>query len=259
MVQTVSAATNGGCTAGQHTGCRTPNEESPRHKNADYTNVVFDFDSTLIQSESLEVMLDCVLSQDPEKNEKMRQIAEWTDKGMNGECSFKEGLEARLRIASPTASDIDRFCQLYCPSSFSRGFPELVAELQKQGKQVFILSGGFRDLILPFARYLSIPDDNVFAVEINWDADGNFVSLDDTNGFSLSKLEGAERIKHRFANGATIAVGDGFTDYKLFSSGICTDFIAYTEHAAREKVMAVAPRLAGDSITLWKYLFPVGL
>ncbi len=54
--------------------------------------------------------------------------------------------------------------------------------------------------------------------------------------------------------GRTVAIGDGFTDYKLYESGICADFIAYTEHAARDKVIAVAPRCAPDAVTLWKYL-----
>ncbi len=72
---------------------------------------------------------------------------------MNGECSFKEGLEARLKIASPTLADLEKFCQKYCPSDFSAGMEDLVAELHKSGHEVFILSGGFRDLILPFARY----------------------------------------------------------------------------------------------------------
>ncbi|CAD7971682.1 unnamed protein product [Amoebophrya sp. A120] len=219
-----------------------------------FKNVVFDFDSTVIKSESLEVMLEVVLADDPLKEKKMKEIAAWTEKGMNGECSFKEGLEARLKIASPTLADLEKFCQKYCPSDFSAGMEDLVAELHKSGHEVFILSGGFRDLILPFARHLHVPDENVFAVEINWDSEGRFDSLNETNGFAVSKLDGAAKIQHRFADGRTVAIGDGFTDYKLYESGICADFIAYTEHAARDKVIAVAPRCAPDAVTLWKYL-----
>ncbi len=50
-------------------------------------------------------------------------------------------------------------------------------------------------------RHLHVPDENVFAVEINWDSDGRFDSLNETNGFAVSKLDGAAKIQHRFADG----------------------------------------------------------
>ena len=49
-------------------------------------------------------------------------------------------------------------------------------------------------------------------------------------------------------------VGDGYTDYQLYAHGIADEFIAFTEFAAREKVMAVAPHIASDSTTLHKML-----
>ena len=39
-------------------------------------------------------------------------------------------------------------------------------------------------------------------------------------------------------------MGDGYTDYMLFKEGICQDFVAYIEHAARDKVVSVAPQCA---------------
>jgi phosphoserine phosphatase len=43
------------------------------------------------------------------------------------------------------------------------GIPELVAKLQAQGKGVFLVSGGFRQVIHPIAESLDIPVSNVFA------------------------------------------------------------------------------------------------
>ena len=43
------------------------------------------------------------------------------------------------------------------------GIPELVAKLQSQGKNVFLVSGGFRQVIHPIAESLNIPVGNVFA------------------------------------------------------------------------------------------------
>ena len=72
---------------------------------------------------------------------------------MAGEISFKEGLEARLKIAAPRRKDLSEFAEKYCPSDFMPGMVELVKTLHAQGKKVFILSGGFVELIMPFARY----------------------------------------------------------------------------------------------------------
>ena len=45
----------------------------------------------------------------------------------------------------------------------SAGIPELVKLLRSQGKQVFLVSGGFRQVIHPLATSLDIPLSHVFA------------------------------------------------------------------------------------------------
>jgi phosphoserine phosphatase len=49
------------------------------------------------------------------------------------------------------------------------GIPELVSELRSQGKQVFLVSGGFRQIIHPLAASLDIPLSHVFANTILFD------------------------------------------------------------------------------------------
>lgn len=43
------------------------------------------------------------------------------------------------------------------------GIPELVEKLQRQGKAVFLVSGGFRVIIDPIAKLLDLPNGHVFA------------------------------------------------------------------------------------------------
>lgn len=114
---------------------------------------IFDFDSTLIRTESLEVMLERKLSGDPNRQSKMAEIEELTRQGMEGELSFKEGLERRLKIAAPRKDDIDEFVKEYIPSGFSEGIKELVEKLKaRPDREIFILSGGFKELIEPFGK-----------------------------------------------------------------------------------------------------------
>jgi phosphoserine phosphatase len=46
------------------------------------------------------------------------------------------------------------------------GIPELVAKLQQQGKAVFLVSGGFRQVIHPIAESLNIPISHVYANQL---------------------------------------------------------------------------------------------
>ena len=49
------------------------------------------------------------------------------------------------------------------------GIPELVKLLQSRGQAVFLVSGGFRQIIHPLAERLDIPLANVFANSILFD------------------------------------------------------------------------------------------
>lgn len=46
------------------------------------------------------------------------------------------------------------------------GIPQLVKKLQSQGKAVFLVSGGFRQVIHPIAESLGIPLGNVYANQL---------------------------------------------------------------------------------------------
>ena len=198
--------------------------------------VIFDFDSTVINDESLEMILKTKLENAPEKQ---HAIAELTAKGMNGEIGFYDSLSQRMAIATPSQQDLQQFAQQHCPSAFSAGLAQLVQVLQKNEIGVWILSGGFEEAIKPFARYLGIPESQVHGVRINWDESQNFLSLNTENYFALSKLAGAEALRGYFSS-PTVIVGDGYTDYVLYKEGIADYFIAYTEHVARPKVLEVA-------------------
>ena len=122
-------------------------------------NVIFDFDSTIITGESLEMMLEDLLDMNSEEGKrKMSEIVQWTNKGMNGECSFAVGLEARLAIAAPRKQDLIKFQENNTKnilggsenSLITRGMPELFRKLIDMGVNVYIMSGGFTDLIVPF-------------------------------------------------------------------------------------------------------------
>ncbi|GMN88997.1 HAD-IB family phosphatase [Francisella sciaenopsi] len=209
-------------------------------------NIIFDFDSTLIKKESLELILEPLLKQSPSK---LKEIEHITNLGMQGDICFRESLEKRLAIASPTKQSIKDFADKYCPDLLTSGIKKIMETLRNKGYQIWIFSGGLTESIEPFANYLHIPRDNIFAVDIVWNDDGSFKTLDNSNGACDSKLSAFDKVKD-LINGEIIVVGDGYTDYQLYESGYANKFIAYVEHVSRQNVISKAEFIANNIIEL---------
>ncbi len=188
--------------------------------------VVFDFDSTLVPVESLEeVLRACDLDED-----RLRWVEEITRRGMEGELDFRASLESRLAIAAPTREAV-RAAGQDLAERLTPGAQACIAELRAGGHQVRIVSGGFRDVILPAARVLGLDAAHVHAVSAHWTPDGAFASLVE-DGFVESKVAGAGALHPEWPR-PVIAVGDGATDMALARAGIADHFVAFTEHVRR--------------------------
>lgn len=187
--------------------------------------LIFDFDSTLVNIETLEVVLknNCNASE-------LKEIESLTIAGMEGSMPFSESLQKRLAIAKPTLKQLTSFVN-EADTVLTDHALETLNELHKDF-DIWIISGGFRELIHPFAKYLGIKENQVLAVSALWSQDGSFQSLDSSNPFCDGKVQGAKAYQAQWTAPVTI-VGDGATDYALFEQGIADQFIAYTEHAQR--------------------------
>jgi phosphoserine phosphatase len=188
--------------------------------------VVFDFDSTLIPVESLEEVLRASVS----RPEVLREIEEITRRGMEGELDFRASLEARLAIAAPTL-DAVRATGRSLAAGLTGGARDCVESLLGEGHHVRIVSGGFRDVILPTAEGLGLTPEHVHAVSARWAPDGAFAGLVE-DGFADSKVAGARDLCVTWPR-PVIAVGDGATDLALRTAGIADHFVAFTAHVRR--------------------------
>lgn len=193
---------------------------------------VFDFDSTLIPGESLEEAFR-LMDLDEEKITEITAIA---NEGMAGNLPFKKSLERRLNIARPHRSALERAGALVAKEC-TKGVPQLVEQLHRDDHEVWIVSGGFKDLIDVAAKEWQVPLDRVHAVGVDWDDEGNFLSLKD-DGFAIDKVEGLRRVGVEWGRSSSYMIGDGMTDYQLKEAGLVDTFIAYTEHAQRPAVIA---------------------
>ena len=116
--------------------------------------VCFDVDSTVITVEGIDELAAFA--------GKKAAVAALTAQAMGGSVRFEDALAARLALISPTADLLARFLAAH-PFAFTPGVRELVAHLQRRGTAVYLVSGGFTQMIHPVADALGVPRGNVFA------------------------------------------------------------------------------------------------
>jgi phosphoserine phosphatase len=205
--------------------------------------LVLDFDSTIISCESLEVLIEHQLKNHSEKEQILKKIADLTQLGMEGGISFTDSIKQRLELVSLVKTGIEKFAE-DCSQWLTVGMADLIAKYQAKGVEVWIVSGGFNDILFAVGKVLKIPSTQIYGVSLKWDAAGKKCQLDASNPFCRSKVEGVTDLQ---ANGKWVSrehpvviVGDGYTDFQLYQAGLADAFIAFALHAPREKVMNLA-------------------
>jgi phosphoserine phosphatase len=134
-------------------------------------HVFFDCDSTLVQIEGIVELARL--------KGKAEKIATVTEQAMSGQIELSEVFSKRLAIIQPTIQDLEFLGDLYC-QNLTLGAKEAVTKLQQLGKQVYILSAGYRLAIEILASFLGIPKTNIFAVDLQFTDDGEYRGLDTT-------------------------------------------------------------------------------
>ena len=203
---------------------------------------VIDFDSTFTQVESPGELAAISLKNDPGKEKIVAEINRMTDAAMEGKLSMTEALAKRLRLQKANRTHIDALIKV-----LKKKVTPSVARNKKffkqYGKNIFILSAGFKEFIVPVVKPFGIPEKNVFANTFVFDKDGTIVGLDEKNLLSQDKGK-LEQFKKLDLKGEVYVIGDGYTDYELKESGKVTKFIAFTENVARDIVVKNADYVA---------------
>ncbi len=205
---------------------------------------IIDFDSTFTKVEGLDELARISLAGNPDQDKIVGQIRDLTDKGMNGEISFSEGLKQRIGLLSANREHLDLLID-FLHTKVSDSFRRNRAFLTENSDRIYIISSGFREFILPIVTELGINPDHVFANEFRFDDKGHITGIDEHN--VLSEDGGKKKLlKSLQLSGDIYVIGDGYTDYELRESGLANRFYAFTENVERPKVMAVADHIAGS-------------
>lgn len=230
LAHQINAALSSGKSVSSTTVANPPKQALQAAKIIQQSNVVcFDVDSTVICEEGIDELAEFC--------GKGSEVARVTKEAMGGSMSFQDALKIRLNIIRPTQQQVDEFITQR-PSTLSRNVKRFVAQLKADGKQVFLISGGFDCLIAPVALELGIPLANMYANKMLFDYKGDYDSFDVTQPTSRSggKAEAISMIRKRLtmSDAQITMIGDGATDLEAVPPA--NNFIGYGGNVVRAEV-----------------------
>ncbi|MEQ9008779.1 MAG: HAD-IB family phosphatase, partial [Ekhidna sp.] len=211
---------------------------------------IIDFDSTFTQVEALDVLAEISLKDNENRSKAIEEIKTITDQGMEGGISFRESLKRRIDILQANQKDlpelVERLSKLVSPS-----FQRNTEFINKYREQIYIVSNGFKDFIVPIVEKLGIKSTHVYANEFEYDTDGNIIGFDENNILSGNNGK-PKQIESLKLDGEVFVLGDGFTDYEIKKAGLAHKFYAFTENVRREKILSEADH---EAPSLDEFLF----
>lgn len=174
-----------------------------------------------------------------------------TQRAMDGEIALDSVYGARLAIIRPTLHEIAALSAAY-REAVAPGAAEAIARMREAGVHVFLVSGGIRRAIEPLALELGFMRDDLFAVELRWDAAGAYVGFD-TESPLASQTGKLDVVRSLSPDRPALAVGDGATDAAMRPA--VDAFAAYIGFVMRDAVVRNADYLLADFQELERLVF----
>ena len=203
---------------------------------------VFDFDSTLTRVEALDVLAEITLQGKSNKDEVIQEIQEITNLGIDGDISFTESLERRIRLLNAHKDNLDGLVE-ELRQKISKSIASNKEFFEKYSEDIYVISCGFKEFIDPIVKEYNIPSERVYANTFKFDEDGNIIGFDEKN--VLASHNGKiECLKHLDLDGEVQVIGDGYSDYVMREAGLAHKFFAYTENVHRDKAANNADHVA---------------
>ena len=195
---------------------------------------IIDFDSTFTQVEALDELARISLKKNPSREKIYKKIEDLTNAAMEGKMSFRESLSERVRLLEANREHLKELISLLkkkVSSSFSRN----KTFFKKHSDSVMIVSGGFKEFIIPVVLPYHIPKENIYANTFIFDDNDKIIGYDEKNPLSN---EGGKvtLLKELDLKGDIYGIGDGHSDFQLKEFGMIKKFYAFTENIERKTV-----------------------
>ena len=207
-------------------------------------NLIIDFDSTIVGLETLECLAEISLSEKKNKKQTISKIADYTSLAMNGQLSFEKSLEYRLKLMNITKNHIDELIKKLV-KEIDVTLMDNIDFFKKNSSNIYIVSGGFQNIIESVMLSATKFKWNVFANNFIFDLNGSLVGVDMQNPLS-SSLGKVKLIKSLNLNDDIIIVGDGYTDYEVKKYKVAKYFLAFIRYVKRDNVVCNADKICKD-------------
>lgn len=211
------------------------------------SNILVDFDSTVISCEIMEVLWKVSLEWVTDKELICKQIENITNQGMNGEIWFAQSLSQRLSLL-PLSQIVIKKSIDYIRPKISNSFKQNIAKLLTYNFK--IISWGFKNIIDPLMLEIWIDSNKIYANELIFD-NNHYVWVDTFSFLAQDKWK-VKCVSSMWLNWNTIIIWDWYTDYEIKLSGYADYFCYYAENVKREKVMPYADYVLTNFDDLWK-------
>ncbi|MCX7124808.1 MAG: phosphoglycerate dehydrogenase [Gammaproteobacteria bacterium] len=203
--------------------------------------LIIDFDSTFIQTEALDELAVIALQDHPERDKIVDQIREITNAGMDGRISLSDSLARRLTLLQANKKHIDALITVL-NNKISNSFRRNAQFLTQFSDDIYIVSSGFKEYIIPVVTQFEIKDTHVFANTFSFNAQGDITGLDNNN--PLSQNQGKVKLVSSLNLAGDIwVIGDGITDYEIREANLAHVFFAFIENVRRPTVAAKADHI----------------
>lgn len=202
---------------------------------------VFDFDSTLTRVEALDVLAEITLQGKSNREEIIKEIQNITNLGIDGDISFTESLERRIKLLHAHKNDLTGLVE-ELRQKISKSIAANKEFFHNFSDDIYVISCGFKEFIDPIVAEYNIAPHRVFANTFKFDAEGNIIGFDEANVLATHNGK-IQCLKNLDLQGEVQVIGDGYSDYVMREAGIADKFFAYTENVHREKAASNADHI----------------
>jgi len=216
--------------------------------------LVFDFDSTLVRSEGLDELFAHSVRDRPDGGARLEEFRSITDLGMEGGLPFQASLERRMAALEADRSMVEQVARVLA-GDLTRSVARHAPFFHRNRGRIYVVSGGFHELIEPAVRALRITPDRIGANRFLFDEAGRVTGLDPDTPLARGG-KGAALEEWDLDPARVWVVGDGATDLELRDLGLASRFVAFTENRRREPVIQRADHVAASMDDLLTLLDP---
>ncbi len=203
-------------------------------------NIIFDFDSTIINTEGVELILHRALQRvEPKaRSLQIKKLNQISSMAYIGETSIADALHQCFALAQVHREDVQAAAAEVL-NALNPKVADTFAALQDAGKRIFIFSTGFDELVRPVTRALHVDDDHVFTNQLIFDFKGGVIGFNEKNplflnvgkGFLVEQLKNDGRLP-----GGTAVVGRGASDLSIRKNNAAQMFVYFASAQPHDEI-----------------------